>query len=218
MKKLIIFDVDGTILNTLETISYNANKAMQDFNYQACDSSIYRKHLGNGSFMLIKGVLDDQGLNLEQAQINQVVDKYHTYYNTEVSYLTMAYEGVLELCKKLRKDNIVGLLSNKPDQTLQILLKDLDILHEFDFAYGQRLGVEKKPDPKVIFDLMEEFGIDKENTIIIGDSEIDIKTGKNAGILNIAVSWGFREKEELIKLNPDLIFDSVEDLDKYLEN
>lgn len=218
MEKLIIFDVDGTLLNTIETIAYNANKALEDFSYDPVEIGIYRKHLGNGSYMLIKGILQEKNINLEQEKINEIVDKYHLYYNYEVAYLTNPYNGVLDLCKKLRQDNIVGLISNKPDQTLQILLDDLGIKEEFDFAYGQRSGIEKKPDPQVVFDLMEEFNIEKENTMIIGDSEIDIQTGKNAGILNIAVSWGFRDKEELMKMNPDHIFDTIEEVTTYLEN
>ena len=213
LDKLVIFDIDGTVLNTIETIAFHGNRALKELGFKEMDVDYFRKFIGNSSRYLIEKLLETQGAELSEENIVGVMDLYHKYYQEGVSYLTHEYEGMLDLVRDVRKaGNIACAISNKPDHTLSILFTELDINKEFDFVQGQKDDVKKKPDPFIVDMLVDKYGVKKEDTYIIGDSEVDIMTGKNANVRTIGVLWGFRSKNEIEEKNPDFLVEDIYEL------
>ena len=213
MKKLIIFDVDGTILDTIETITYHVNKMLKTLDLEAVSSSFTGGILGYSSKYLIEKVLDHKGYSYDEEELERLLDVYHKSYQSEVAYLTKPYSGIVHLLEKLKDEGLfLAALSNKPHHTLSVLFKEIDFNKYFDYVIGQRDDVPKKPSPDMVFEIMDKFDLDKDDLCMIGDTEVDYETAKNAKIEFIAVTWGFRTKDELLELNPEFIADDVTEL------
>ena len=211
-KRLIIFDVDGTLLNTIDTIAFHGNRALRELGFDEMDVSDFIRFVGNSSLDLVQRLLEKQGV-YDPKEVKKVMDLYHKYYQKDVTYLTHPYDGILDLVKDLSKRGyIVTAISNKPDHTLRIVIDEMEIADLFDFSQGQMDDIEKKPSAQMVNILLEKFGVRKEDACIIGDSEVDIQTGKNADIKTVAVSWGFRSEEELRSLDPDWLVHEVDEL------
>ncbi|NLW52290.1 MAG: HAD-IA family hydrolase [Tissierellia bacterium] len=211
-KRLIIFDVDGTLLNTIDTIAFHGNRALRELGFDEMDVSDFMRFVGNSSLALVQRLLEKQGV-YDPKEVKKVMDLYHKYYQKDVTYLTHPYDGILDLVKDLSKRGyIVTAISNKPDHTLRIVIDEMEIADLFDFSQGQMDDIEKKPSAQMVNILLEKFGVRKEDACIIGDSEVDIQTGKNADIKTVAVSWGFRSEEELRSLDPDWLVHEVDEL------
>lgn len=218
MKKLLIFDVDGTVLDTIETITFHINKAINEFGIESVDSSYTSSVLGYSSVFLMEKVLQYRNYEYDMDTFNEILDLYHKYYQGDVSYLTKPYEGIVEMLTYLRdKGYILTALSNKPDHTLSVLFDKIDFKKYFDFSIGQVDDIPKKPDPYMINYIVDKYSLKKEDICLIGDSEVDFKTAKNADIDFIAVTWGFRTKEQLESLNSKYIVDSVKELREVIE-
>lgn len=210
--KLIIFDVDGTILNTIKTIAFHGNRALRELGFKEMSIEDFTRFVGNSSWALVKRLLEKQGVYGDE-YAKKVMDLYHEYYQADVTYLTHPYDGIIDLVKHLRSMGyMIAALSNKPDHTLKIVLDKMKMVELFDFSQGQMDSVEKKPSPDMVNMLLEKFKVKRDNTCIIGDSEVDIKTGENAEIKTIAVTWGFRSEEELRSLDPDWLIHDVDEL------
>lgn len=212
--KLLIFDVDGTILYTLESIGYYLNRAILEQGYQGVELESVRRNLGNGSRVLIEGVLKELGVEDEKI-VDNVIERYHKMYNSNASYLTEHYPKILELLDSVQS-NILVAYSNKPDLVLQPLMKVFFDKRIFSFIQGQKEGVANKPNPDVVFELMKKYGVSKNDVYFIGDSEVDIATGKNAGVNTIGVTWGYRDRDVVSKCNPDYLVDTIDDLKELL--
>lgn len=149
--------------------------------------------------------------------ITKLRSQFVPYYDVHNSDLSRPYPGMVELLKELQRNNIaIGVASNKYQEAAVKLV--LQFFPGIDFALilGQREGVPSKPDPTIAYEIIEHTGIAKEDTVYIGDSCVDMQTGKNAGVTTVGVSWGFRPKAELESYNPDFIADNADELRKYL--
>lgn len=214
MKRVIIFDVDGTLLNTIETITYHVNKAIEKYGVEAVDSSFTTGILGYSSRYLIEKVLEYRGFEYTEESLNQILDTYHKSYQSDVAYLTKAYDGITDLLEGLKGDGyLLASISNKPEHTLSVLYKEIDFNKYFDFSLGQVDSIPKKPSPNMVYELMKALDLKKEELVFVGDTEVDYETAKNADIDFIAVTWGFRTKESLVSLNPKYMVDSVKELE-----
>lgn len=214
MKRVIIFDVDGTLLNTIETITYHVNKAIEKYGVEAVDSSFTTGILGYSSRYLIEKVLEYRGFEYTEESLNQILDTYHKSYQSDVAYLTKAYDGITDLLEGLKSDGyLLASISNKPEHTLSVLYKEIDFNKYFDFSLGQMDSIPKKPSPNMVYELMKALDLKKEELVFVGDTEVDYETAKNADIDFIAVTWGFRTKESLVSLNPKYMVDSVKELE-----
>lgn len=218
MTKIIIFDVDGTILNTIDTIRYHVNKTFEGLGLEGFTNKEVEEVLGYSSNYLIESLLKKRGLDYDEALLKKTVDDYHKNYQKEVSRFTKPYEGIVDILINLREEGY-GLvaLSNKPQHTLSRLFKNIDFEKYFDYYMGQEDGFPKKPDPYMVNKILDRFSVDKKDVILVGDSEVDYMTAKNSGIGFIAVSWGFRSRDYLIGLKPDNLVDTSEDLLKLLK-
>lgn len=213
--KLAIFDLDGTLLDTIADLAAATNFALAHYGLPTHKEEEYKFFVGNGINKMLERALPEDKRNEEY--ITKLRSQFVPYYDVHNSDLSRPYPGMVELLKELQRNNIaIGVASNKYQEAAVKLV--LQFFPGIDFALilGQREGVPSKPDPTIAYEIIEHTGIAKEETVYIGDSCVDMQTGKNAGITTVGVSWGFRPKTELESYNPDFIADDADELRKYL--
>ena len=204
MKKLCIFDLDGTLLDTLPTIAHYCNLTLREFDLPEIPEERYKYLAGNGAKVLIERMIDEVGADREE-YFDKMFKFYNKEYDKNVSYLTKAFEGVPELLTGLKEIGInTAVISNKPDfaavNVVKLFLGDL-----IDIAHGGRDGIPLKPAPQGVFKIFEEAGVVADECLYVGDTGTDMETGKNSGIFSIGVLWGFRKEDELLQNGADMI-------------
>lgn len=204
MKKLCIFDLDGTLLDTLPTISYYCNLSLREFGLPEIEEEKYKYLAGNGAKVLIERMLDEVGADREE-YFDKVYKFYNREYDKNVSHLTKPFDGVPEMLAGLKTLGIdTAVISNKPDFAAVNVVK-LFLGELVDIAHGGREGIPLKPAPDGVFEIMEEAGVTADECIYVGDTGTDMETGKNSGIFSIGVLWGFRKEDELLENGADII-------------
>lgn len=196
MYKLAVFDMDGTILDTLEDLKDSTNFALEKCGYPTRSYDEVRRFVGNGIRKLIERAVPE-GLTVEQ--IDRVHEVFTEHYKVHCADKTKAYDGIKPLLEKLRASGVkTAVVSNKADYGVQELCKEyFDGL--FDYAVGEREGIRRKPAPDAVNEALRVLGIDKSEAVYIGDSDVDFETAKNAELPCISVLWGFRDEEFLRK-------------------
>ena len=208
----VIFDLDGTILDTLGDLKNAVNHALTKRGYAARSLEEVRAFVGNGVKNLIERAVP-QGTAAEE--IPEILADFKAYYNEHLNVATHPYAGIPELLRDLRAAGIkVGVNSNKYDAAVQLLMQ-AHFPGLYDKALGESAGIPRKPSPAGVENLLQSLRVDKEDAIYIGDSGVDIETARNAGLNMIWVSWGFRRPEEMQPV-PEHRADSVEDLRRAL--
>ena len=194
MYKLAVFDMDGTILDTLEDLKDSTNFALEKCGYPTRSYDEVRRFVGNGIRKLIERAVP-KGLTVEQ--IDRVHEVFTEHYKVHCADKTKAYDGIKPLLEKLRASGVkTAVVSNKADYGVQELCKEyFDGL--FDYAVGEREGIRRKPAPDAVNEALRVLGIDKSEAVYIGDSDVDFETAKNAELPCISVLWGFRDEEFL---------------------
>lgn len=205
--------MDGTILNTLDDIANSVNYTFKHFNLPEVSKMQVRAALGNGANRLISDLLK----NLEVSNLEEIVNFYLNYYSQNSNILTKPYEGILKLLQNLKPNYKLAVVSNKSDHLVKSLNANL-FEGLFDLSIGELKGVKKKPDPEMLNLAMKKLGANATNTIFIGDSEVDIKTGENANLPVIAVTWGFRDKAHLVNFSPNYIVNTPLDILNIINN
>ena len=213
MIKLCIFDMDGTVVNTINTISYFANNALKKYNLPTIETDRYKILVGNGAKVLVERMMRE--VNAPDEKFESVYKYYNETYDNDFMYLTEPYEGIIEMLASLRKNGIrTAILSNKPDVTAKKVSDKLFGNNLIDLCYGARDGKALKPDPESVFEIIDLFGVKKDECLYIGDTATDITTAKNAGLYSIGVLWGFRDENELAGAGADIIVKSPEEIVK----
>ncbi len=203
-----IFDLDGTLLNTLTDLTNAVNHTLDAYGYPRRTKQEIRRFLGNGSQRLISDSLPP---SVSPEEAKRVHADYLLWYDSHAAVETAPYPGITELLNRLKEKNIsLAVVSNKGDAQVRTLTEKH--FPQVNLSVGERTGIRRKPAPDSIFEIMKQFNADPETTILVGDSEVDIQTAKNAGIFSVAVGWGFRDKEELLQCSPDLFLDHPLDL------
>lgn len=194
MYKLAVFDMDGTILDTLEDLKDSTNYALEKCGYPMRTYDEVRRFVGNGIRKLIERAVPE-GLTVEQ--IDRVHEVFTEHYKVHCADKTKAYDGIKPLLEKLRASGVkTAVVSNKADYGVQELCKEyFDGL--FDYAVGEREGIRRKPAPDAVNEALRVLGISKSEAVYIGDSDVDFETAKNAELPCISVLWGFRDEEFL---------------------
>lgn len=213
MIKLCIFDLDGTLVNSLYDLADAMNYALEKNGFQAHDREKYRFFVGNGiSSLADKTMIIPKGTATPE-QKTQVLADFQEYYNDHCMDNTKPYIGVKELLDELDKRNIkYAVMSNKPDNFAKIIVKALFPDNKFITVWGKRDSFERKPSPQAVLALIDEVGISKDECLYIGDSDVDVYTAKNAELKCCGVSWGFRPKQELIDAGAEFIADAAEEI------
>jgi len=192
--KLAIFDMDGTILNTLEDLKNSLNYALQKQGFSPRTTDEVRSFVGNGIRLLIERGVPK---NATPSETDSVFDTFNEHYALHCADTTQPYNGIIAAVNELKAQGIkVAVVSNKADYAVQSLCKRyFDGL--FDCAIGQTDKIRKKPYPDSVNEILKRYGISPEDTVYIGDSDVDIQTAKNAKTDCISVDWGFRSREFL---------------------
>ena len=214
-KKLLIFDLDGTIADTIWSIRDAVNLALDLHGYNSRSYDEVRRAIGNGAYELIRKSLPENVCE-DRDEVLKVLADYDRLYNTTYSNVDGCYDGMMDALESLKnKGYILAVLSNKQDAYVKKIVELLFAKGLISFAEGQRSDRPHKPDPTVPRMIAEQFGIDVADCAFIGDSEVDVMTAKNASMTAIGCSWGYRPREALE--DADVIIDSPCELDKIFE-
>lgn len=209
--ELIIFDLDGTILDTLEDLMDATNHALETYYYPTRTLEEVRSFVGNGLHRLAELAVP---ANTDKEKVEAVYEELVSFYQTHCDIKTKPYDGICEVIKKLKEKGCkTAIVSNKADAAVQIL-KEQYFPGLFEMAVGEneKMGIKRKPAPDTVYTVLEHFKVEKANAVYIGDSEVDLATASNAGIDCIAVSYGFRGKEFLEQQGALLIADTPLDI------
>ncbi len=208
--KLIVFDLDGTLADTLADLSSAMNYALHSEGLPVYPVDAYRQFVGNGIDNLVKVTMADSYTPERAARVKA---GFTAWYSEHYLDDTAAYEGMGET---LRQISALGLrtavISNKPDRFVPEIVRTLYPGHVFAFAWGQREKIARKPDPEALEKLMELCAADQSETLYVGDSNVDVVFAHNAGVKVCGVSWGFRGAEELKEAGADFIVDTPGEL------
>lgn len=211
MKKLIIFDLDGTLINTIADLGACTNYALEKLGYPTHDIESYKFRVGNGINNLFRRSLPEGEKTDEN--VLRVRREFIPYYNAHNTDLSRPYPGMVELLEALQTEGILlAIASNKYQEATTKIIGELYPSIRFSAVLGQREGINIKPDPQIVFDILQATGVDKADVLYVGDSGVDMQTGLNAGVETCGVTWGFRPRTELEPFHPQHIVDSVEEL------
>ena len=210
--KACIFDLDGTLTNTLESMTYSVNLTLKEMGLSQITKDQCRMFVGNGARVLIEESLKVSG-DPEASRIEEGMKIYGRIFDQNCTYHVTPYEGIPEMLKALKDRGIhLAVLSNKPDRQTVKVVKEIFGDEIFDYAQGQKDGIRRKPEPDGVWYLMEQMQVSKEECLYIGDSEVDAATGKNAGLKTIGVLWGFRDRKTLETAGADHLIERPEEL------
>lgn len=210
MIKAAIFDLDGTLLNTLEDVVNACNYALKKCNFKTHSIEEYKVFVGDGRSKLIERIVPDEYKGNDEVK-NNVLRLFDEYYSGHMLDMTKPYEGICEMLKSLKEKGVkLAVVSNKPDEFVGGIVKKY-FGDTFEIVHGQRTNYPVKPDPTTVYEVIEYFGIKLNESIYVGDSNVDIYTAKNAKVKSIGVAWGFRGEEELREAGADyIVYDSNE--------
>lgn len=210
-----IFDLDGTLANTLDSIAYFSNTALRERGYGEIETGAYRHLVGNGADVLMRGMLDTvlgKG-NYTDEDVAGLRKAYDRLYESDPMYLVRNYPGMPETLEKLKEKGLkAAVLSNKPHNCTSAIVEALFPKGTFDLCYGQRPEVPRKPSPEGALLIARELGTDPRDFLYIGDTNIDMKTGRSAGMSTAGALWGFRGRKELAEARPDYLAERPEEL------
>lgn len=194
MYKTVIFDLDGTLLNTLDDLTDAVNAALRAFGLPLRTKTEVCAFVGNGIVKLI-----ERAIGYEHERFAEILEAFKRYYKAHCADKTQPYEGVLALLKALREKGVkTAVVSNKADFAVKLLAEEyFGSLIPVALGENEAAGIRKKPAPDEVFAAMQTLGAEKPTTVYIGDSEVDIQTAKNAGVDCISVTWGFRNEKFL---------------------
>lgn len=208
--KTIIFDLDGTLIDTLTDIADAANDALTQAGYPAHPRQKYRLYVGDGLLTLAERMVP---AGTPDTAIREIAQKFKTCYKLNWANNSRPYPGILTMLETLQKEEFnLAVLSNKPDEFTHLFVARFFPENTFAQVMGNRPNVPKKPDPTAALAIADYFGTEPAHCLLIGDSSVDMKTGSSAGMTSMGVSWGFRERQELEDSGADFIIDRPADI------
>lgn len=209
MNKMVIFDLDGTLLDTLDDLCNSVNYSLRTNNFPERSLAEVRTFVGNGIRLLIERSVPE---GTSKELIDKTFECFKTYYAVHCNDKTKTYPGVMDMLKELKKNGYkIAVLSNKAQYAVTKLC-DIYFNNLLDDAVGARKNVAKKPSPDALYICAENNNINLNNVIYVGDSDVDVATANNAGVRGIAVTWGFRSRELLIKCGAENLADNTDEL------
>ena len=216
MKSLLIFDLDGTLLDTVADLATSTNYALTQCGFSIHKTDDYRFFVGNGINKLFERALPEKSRTSENIlQVRNHFLKHYEFHNTD---LTTPYPGVIKLLKELQASKIkLAVASNKYQQATGKLIRHFFPEITFIAVFGQREGIPTKPDSRIIHDILSIAKVKKEEVLYIGDSGVDMQTAQNAGIDAAGVTWGFRPRIELEKFSPKYIVSEAKEISKIIQ-
>ena len=212
MKKLVIFDLDGTLLNTIADLAHSTNYALNKLGYPTHEIEKYNFMVGNGINKLFERALPE-GEKTEE-NVLRVRNEFIPYYDIHNS---CPYPGISALLSYLQSAGIqIAVASNKYQAATERLVAHYFPEIRFTAVFGQREGVNVKPDPTVVLDILKLANVRKEDVLYVGDSGVDMQTAANAGVTACGVTWGFRPRTELEEFAPQYITETAEEIKRLI--
>lgn len=216
MIKACVFDLDGTLLNSLRDLADSTNYALRKNGYHQWDVEQYRLFVGDGLETLLQRCLGD---DCTPEAVSILLNDFNLYYGLHYADFTVPYPGVPELLDSLSKHDIkLAVLSNKPDSFVSDLMKELYPDIKFTVIQGKTEKYAHKPDPGSLKNILRELEVANDEVLYFGDTNTDIYTAHNANIKAVGVTWGFRERSELQQAGADYVVDLPEDILKLVYN
>lgn len=209
MNTLILFDLDGTLLDSLGDLTDSTNHILAQYGCPLRTMDEIRSFVGNGAEVLIRLALPGKE---NDPPVAEALAAYKAHYATHSRIKTKPYDGILEAIAEISKKHPVAIVSNKPDESTKILAKEL-----FGGmpAWGESADCQRKPAPDMLYKAMQELGAD--TCIYVGDSEVDVETARNAGVKCLSVLWGFRDKQVLIDAGAKYFCEDPKDMAAMIE-
>ena len=211
MKKLVIFDLDGTLLDTIADLAVATNHALQALGYPTHADETIRTFVGNGVNKLLERSLPEAERTEEN--VMRMRSYFVPYYDAHNADLSQPYPGIVALLEALQAQGLmIAVASNKYQEATEKLVKHYFPTIDFIEVLGQREGIAVKPDPTIVFDILKKANVSPEETLYVGDSGVDMQTALHAHVEAVGVSWGFRPRAELEGFCPMAIIDKAEEL------
>ncbi len=206
-----LFDLDGTLIDSLDDLADTCNYILAEAGLPTHPVAAYRYFVGNGAYKLAERMLPEEMRDAETiARFKAAFDRR---YSDHALDKTRPYPGILETAAALKARGArLAVLSNKPDPFVRRLCAALFPAGTFDAVCGQRDGVAAKPAPDGVFAILAELSVEREQALFIGDSDVDIRTARNAGLKSAGAVWGFRGREELVRAGADFLLNSAGEL------
>lgn len=211
MKKLVIFDLDGTLLNTIADLAQSTNHALRTLGYPTHEEAAYNFMVGNGIDKLFERALPEGEKSKEN--VLRVRKEFVPYYDAHNADKSRPYPGIPELLEQLQGQGLqLAVASNKYQAATRKLVAHYFPEIHFAAVFGQREGINVKPDPAIVEEILSITGVSKQDVLYVGDSGVDMQTAINAGVTSCGVTWGFRPRTELEGFNPDYIVEKAEEI------
>lgn len=216
MKKAVIFDLDGTLSDSIQSIKYCGDAAVAAYGYGPFSVEQYKYFVGDGAENLVKRMLVEAG-DTELIHFEEAFARYKELFREGCMYKVKPYDGIPELLTALKEKGIaIAVLSNKPHaETIQVI-ETLFGKDYFELIQGQKENVAIKPSPEGVFQILEQLNLSAEDILYLGDTATDMKTGKSAGAFTVGALWGFRKREELEENQADAIIEHPPELLQYI--
>ena len=215
MKKAVIFDLDGTLWDSIQSIKYSGDKAMEAFGYGPFSVEQYKYFVGDGAANLVRRALEAGG-DTKLSHFEEAYGLYREIFKENCMFRVRPYEGIRELLAALKAQEVkIAVLSNKPHAETVNVIESLFGKGCFDVIQGQKENVAIKPNPEGAFRILALLGLDTSEVVYLGDTATDMKTGKNAGFFTVGALWGFRDRQELEENGADAIISHPLELLRY---
>ncbi len=212
MKKAVIFDLDGTLADSLESMQYCSNYAIGTCGFPEIPLEKFKIFVGDGAETLIRRCLAYSG-DVEGEYFEKAFLQYQMFFKEHCMYHVKPYDGICSMLEELKKNGIkIAVFSNKPHERTVDVVESLFGKGYFDEILGQSDKRPKKPHPDGVFYLAEKMQVSMEDVVYVGDTNTDMMTGKSANAWTVGVLWGFRDREELEKFRADVIIDKPSDI------
>ena len=215
LKKAVIFDLDGTLSDSIQSIKYSGDKTMEAFGYGPFSVEQYKYFVGDGAANLVRRALEAGG-DTRLLHFAEAYPLYREIFKENCMFRVRPYEGIRELLAALKAQEVkIAVLSNKPHAETVNVIETLFGKGFFDVIQGQKENVAIKPNPEGAFQILAQLSMDASEVLYLGDTATDMKTGKNAGFFTVGALWGFRDRQELEEGGADTIISHPLELLRY---
>ncbi len=209
--KLVIFDLDGTLLDTITDLECGCNMALTSMGFEKLKEGECVTYVGNGVVKLLERSLPSAHRTPEN--IAKARKIFFEYYDSHLWDFTRPYAGICEMLDKLQKNGVsLAVASNKYQSATERLVKHFFPNNSFVAVLGQRGGIPIKPHPQIVEDVLSKCNVKKEEVLYVGDSDVDMQTAQNAGVKSCGVTWGFKSREVLLTYQPDFLVDKAQEI------
>ena len=208
MIRAVLFDLDGTLVDTLTDLNDAVNYVLKKYSHKTVEAKDFYKMVGRGNEHMIRSALPEEKKN-DKNYVAELLNEFFAYYKEHCADKSRTYEGIDELIEGLKKEEVsVAIVTNKAQIMTDVLVPQIFKEGTFSAVIGQRDGVPKKPEPHMPFLAMSEMDVNPDECLFVGDSGVDMETGKNCGNIPVGVTWGYRDREELINKGARFIADN----------